>query len=720
MTEKSSKKKRTLLTCVILASLLIAGCGNNEINTTHVVKNSADVSDIRADKGYEGDTKISTTDVEQIPAAGQTAAGEGAGAATQTDGAGAAEAAGEGENVRRLGPVVISEILSSNSKYMEHNGKFCDMIELANISEEDVDLEEYHISDSLSDPMKARLKGSIEKGGFAVFYCVGDGADIESNELPFKISASGETIVLTKGDGDIAETVDVPKLERNMGYARNGNGEFELTGRLTFGGANEFGNVESVLPGVSPKDGTRSEGPVYVTFTPCDGTTLYYTTNGSMPGTSSRKYNEPIEVKKTATIRVLAVADEDPEIPSETASYTYFVGEPDATLDDLCVGIADGDFSDLNAHPKKKITYPISVAMYHEGNKVFDETCGMKANGNTSVLYEKKSYRLKFSKKYGESRLRFKVFDDLDTDSFDSLVLRGGSQDNEDIMMKDELVPIILRQGKLVNEVLTTRCRPVNLYIDGEYRGLYYIREHIDASMIASHYGCDDEDVTLIEQNREIKSGSAGKEWLDLWDYIDKNDLKNKEAYDHVASAVSLESVADYYIIQIWLDNIDPDNVRVYKAGDDKWRYALYDLDLTLNDNGSGGSSFLLGRYNRGLYTFNALVYKLLENPDFMEFFLSRMQLLFTTVLSEKSVIPIVDSFTAKIDHDMERSCDRWSAVDDPSGAVYYIAYPTWKRRVEKFKSRLAGRTAVVASEFASLKGVSAELADKYLAEIIK
>jgi hypothetical protein len=358
--------------------------------------------------------------------------------------------------------------------------------------------------------------------------------------------------------------------------------------------------------------------------------------------------------------------------------------------------------------------------MYRDGLKVFDETVGMNAHGNTSAVYDKKSYRIKFSKKFGESKLHYRLFDNLDIDSFDSFVLRGSSQDNEDIMLKDELVPEILRQGGIVDEVLTTSYRPVNLYLNGEYRGLYYIREHIDGPMIASHYGCNEEDVTIVEQCKEIKCGTAGKEWTDLWDYVGSHELTDPEAYAHVESLVSLESVADYYLIQIWLHNIDTDNLRVYKVGDDKWRYALYDLDLTLNDDGTNGPTFMLGRYNRGLYTFNALVFKLLKNPEFMELFLSRMQLLYTTILSEEKVLKIVDAFVGKIDHDMERSCALWGPHTDSSGGVYYVNYTTWKRRVEKFKTRFAGRTSLVAAEFVKLKGVGEELVKKYLTDVIK
>ena len=670
--------------------------------------------------GSESSAEINASDIE----AGTEAVSDAAGLTTDVEQELSASSAG---NVPEEQRVVISEILSSNSMYMEHDGDYCDMIELANMSDEDADISGYFISDTLFNPTKARLGGTIPKRGFAVFYCVGEGADIEKNELPFKISASGETIVLAGSEGTIVESVAVPKLEKNTSYARNEEGGFVITEIVTMGEKNVLSDFDPILPEVTPADGTKTSGPLEVTFTPAAGTQLFYTTNGSFPGTSSEKYSDkPIKLNKTTTVRVYvkttgdASAGEENSVREAYASYTFFLDEPDETLDDFCVAIGAGDLERLNMFPQSSKRYRVSAAMYHEGEKVFDETCGMNANGNTSSVYDKKSYRLKFSKEFGKSELHCKVFDDLNIDSFDSLVLRSGSQDNEDVMMKDELVPVILRQGNLVDEVLTTRYRPVNLYLNGEYRGLYYVREHIDGHMIASHYGCDREDVTVVEQCKEIKCGNAGKEWADLWNFVGENDLRDRDAFDHMASLVSLESVADYYLIQIWLHNIDTDNVRVYKVGNDKWRYALYDLDLTLNDNGTSGPTFMLGKYNRGVYTFNALVYKLLQNPEFMEYFLSRMQLLYTTILSEEKVVPIIDSFVANIEHDMERSCGLWGPHTDSSGGVYYINYSTWKRRVEKFKQRFSGRTAVVASEFVKLKGVDSTLVEKYLSDIIK
>ena len=733
------KKILKMVFSVFLLVLFLASCSSDTSTDTLKAENTEikkednnaaneEVSSATNDAALKGESNESFS--EPAKAIDETETADGAGSMYT-------EGMRDGEGSERACPIVINEIMSSNSKYVEHDGRFCDMIEIANTSNETFDLSEFFLSDTLFEPAKGKLTGEIAPCSFAVFFCVGDPCDPEKNELPFKISASGETIVLAGSTGSIIEAVDVPQLQKNTSYARREDGSFEISSDPTFRLANDEVTDDMIVGSlsVSPGDGTRSDGPFEVSFSVPEGGDVFYTLDGSEPKTSSKKYSgNPITIKKTTTVRTLtrlaATRDNSPENGTESGtttvektklqSFSFFVGEPDETLDDVCVGIGGGDLSRLNANPKSSTRYPASIAMYSGGVKVFDETCGMNANGNTSAVYDKKSYRIKFSKKFGESKLHYRLFDNLDIESFDSFVLRGSSQDNEDVMLKDELVPEILRQGGLVDEVLTASFRPVNLYLNGEYRGLYYIREHIDGPMIASHYGCDDEDVTIVEQCREIKCGSAGKEWIELWDYVGSHDLTDPEAYSHVEEIVSLESVADYYLVQMWLHNIDPDNVRVYKVGNEKWRYALYDLDLSLNDDGSDGPRFTLGSYNKGAYTYSALVYKLLKNDSFMDLFLSRMQLLYSTVLSEKSVLAITEEFVGRIDHDMERSCALWGPRDDSSGGVYYVNYSTWKRRIEKFKERFAGRTARVAEAFVKLKGVSAELGGKYLGDILQ
>jgi len=101
-----------------------------------------------------------------------------------------------------------------------------------------------------------------------------------------------------------------------------------LYGTLYNGGANGAGIAYEIAspdllaaPAISPGTGTyNAPQSVKITDTAQD-VTVYYTTNGETPTTSSTKYSEPIEVTADETIRAFAAATG--YISSKVASVTY-------------------------------------------------------------------------------------------------------------------------------------------------------------------------------------------------------------------------------------------------------------------------------------------------------------------------------------------------------------------------------------------------------------
>ena len=58
----------------------------------------------------------------------------------------------------------------------------------------------------------------------------------------------------------------------------------------------------------------------------------------------------------------------------------------------------------------------------------------------------------------------------------------------------------------------------------------------------------------------------------------------DQEAIDWVESQVDIQSFMDWLLVEIFLNNRDIVNVRYWRssAPDSKWRWILYDLDMTL------------------------------------------------------------------------------------------------------------------------------------------
>lgn len=139
-------------------------------------------------------------------------------------------------------PVVINEIMASNtSTAADEAGQYEDWIELYNLSNVPVDLSGYSLSDDPGNIGKWIFGDGtvIPSGGYVIVWADEDGAQgpMHAN---FKLSASGETLLLADAQHRLLDTMSYGQQQPDMGYARvpNGTGPFGIQ-PPTFG-ANNF------------------------------------------------------------------------------------------------------------------------------------------------------------------------------------------------------------------------------------------------------------------------------------------------------------------------------------------------------------------------------------------------------------------------------------------------------------------------------------------------
>ena len=614
----------------------------------------------------------------------------------------------------------INEILPTNTKYNEKNKAYYDLVELYNGSDETIQLGDFCLSDSKKHLTDYPLPSiELSAGGYAVVYCTGKYDVTDEEDLAFKLSYFGEKVYLSDKNGSVIDMVEYPELPQNVSYGRVGE-EMRIFDQPSIGAANEGGFERmATRPDVDLEPGFYA-GTQTVSFL-TEGT-IRYTLDGSAPTSSSKVWDgKPIEISSNVAIR--AYAEADGCYKSFPATFSYFFDTPDYELDVARLTIKEADLNRMNENYQSSTKYAANLSLFVNGHLEFSEDCAVSTFGGSSRAYIKKSYQITFTTTYGPSKLRYPLFNNMDEDEFNSIVLRGGSQDNEATLMRDEMLTSLVTDNGLVDDLLVQSYRPVNLYINDEYRGIYYIREHTDEYMVASHYGCDPEEVTLVKQMHTVKCGREAKEWTDLWKFISENRLTDEEAYNYVKSVVDLQSIADYYVVQLWDGNIDPDNICVCKAGDKfggRWIYVLYDLDLTLTRGVSGTTNELLGTFNTGYYTFNALIYRLLENEEFRELFCERMEYILTNVVTDERCSEYIDKFVAMLDHDMVYNCARWNPVRDPVKKTNYRSYSGWQSSVKTLREMVAGRGPKIIRDFVSAKGISSELVDRYFADLLE
>lgn len=597
-------------------------------------------------------------------------------------------------------PLVINEVIASNTKYNKYRGDFFDIIEIKNVSNEAIYLGDYYISDSKKDLKKRRLpKSYLGAGKVTIIYCIGKDTKIKhQNEAGFGLDSDGEKIYISHEDGTIIDKLKFKDLPVNVSYGLSAKGtEYRYFKKPSFGKANSGGYVDiAEKPAVSVKEGFYNK-TVKVKFTNKrkDGYKIYYTTDGSLPTTKSKVYKGgEIVFKNTGSLR--AIATKKGYLTSDDVCYSYFIKTPDYKLDTVMVSLKPSDFSTMGVKVTSNTKYPAMVSLYSKGKKKWSENCGIRVHGGASRSFRKKSYKIIFSTKYGAPKLKAKIFDDSDIDTFDSLLLRGGSEGNSRAMMRDELVTSLARKDGVSKGLLAQGYHPVNLYINSQYRGVYYIREAVTASFVADHLGCKKNDVSLVS-NFGAVSGKDCAQWRSVYNYARSHDMSNKTHYNYVKKRLDVESVCDFMIFQMWAYNFDENNVKACKGADGKWRIILFDLDLSIENSGRGARNYYFNTAGRpGNYS--GLIKSLLRNKEFRTLWNKRAKQLLGKkgVLGDKSTKAQVDKIYNEIKHDMKYNCDYWTKNRD---IISHKSFKQWNEQVKTLKKLLSGRASIAYKE---------------------
>lgn len=579
--------------------------------------------------------------------------------------------------------LVINEVISSNGSYSVLNEEYYDLVEIWNNSDEPVHLGDYYFSDSKKEPQRYRLpRITLGAGEYYVFHCTG------TAKLPatarISLSSDGETVYLSKADGTFSDVLTLPAMPYNVSYGRGEDALYYFAaptlGKTNSKGCLTVADAPSVTLAPGQYSGTQQvklwgEG------------TIYYTLDGTRPTTDSSLYRgEVIEITETTAIRTFAV--KEGAIDSAAVTYNYLIDLPDYDLPVLKISVNNEDmfgtsgiYTNYNSHQEKEC----SVALFVEGKEEFAVNCGIKIFGALSRTYDKKSFQLKFKAKYGTSKLKYKLFDNLEIDEFDSLVVRSGSQGamRYRAFFNDELVTSLASEGGEMTDLLVQAYRPCNLYINGEYYGIYYIREKIDEDFIAAHTGYSPESITVIEWVNLLKYGSTDQGWNELYRYAISHDLSKDGEYQVVADQICPESFADLFIMRIWAADRDSDNIRAWRSteGDGKWRFILYDCDISFeNDFASVGYMFTTQKQAET----QKLVRAMMQNRQFRELLIRRFDLHCKNTLSPERTNAKVNQLEAQLLQDMPYGIERWkNAAESCHPSVSH-----WQGRVEDLRSR--------------------------------
>ncbi len=602
--------------------------------------------------------------------------------------------------------VIINEVMAQNGTYT--NGEAYDWLELYNNGKSTADLSGCYLSNNPDKPLKWQFPaGTKLKGGsFLLVYCTGEEHDPGRNGTyytPFKISSKGATLVLTAADGvTVMDSLYVPSQYGTISWGLPGGGsEYLFLASDTPGKANpKEGYASRCDTPVISESGGFYAGSITVHAAGTAGDTLRYTLDGSTPTEKSKALpQEGIAFSETGVLRVRAFRED--AVPSAVVSATYLINEPQDVpvvclitdekylFDSKTGALARGTGSTPNY--EKELEYPTNIEYFDiSGSCLINQTGTFTAAGHSARQNTQKSIAIYARPAYGESRFNFNPFPNRDYTSYKSLLLRSANSDAFSTRLRDPVISSMAEGLDLIYQ----DALAIEVYINGEYRGHYNLREKINKYFVAQWEGVTDEDeidrIDILARSGSdayVQNGDNA-DWLELVDFCKTKDLNVPENLAFVTERLDVDSLFTHALFEIIIGNSDFTNVRMYRVPGGKWKYLLFDVEAGFNNNETDTSPIeyyirpVNGKYQGFRHEpLNAL----LNVPEMKDRFLKRYAEMLEKCFMWYDVKPKFDTWADTLSVILPRHIARWKN----------LSMNEWQQNVNAIKNHARRKPAV-------------------------
>ena len=634
--------------------------------------------------------------------------------------------------------ITLSEVLVSGYQwYMGDNNRPQDRfggewVELHNKSDAAVDISGYSLSDTAygAGSWVFPEGTSIAAKGYLVLKLKGGSAP-DSNqdylELNFDIKAGGEPLSLFDREENLIDRAMVPASRAGVSYVKQSDGSWGLTESPTPNAANADSGKKDYCPAPVLSVGSGLyHTPQSLGMEVPAGCYVTYTLDCTTPTEQSTRYqpNTGIPIDKNLVIRARAFAEDGRSLPSDVISNTYVLVQGEATAQSH-----DTDLNMIFLVTEPGYLFDHNFGMYVLGNgyqgpnppgdwtidtrtqtRMKGANFGQRgrswerethftylAKGGSNVEYEtdlmlrifgaysrwekQKGFSLIPRKGYGDANLEYAFFDDRPFTSYDAVILRAGANDYNISKIRDVTIQSLAVDAKV--NMATQAFVHCVVYLNGEYWGIYHMREKINRSFISQHYGVNDKNtITIMRGNSELLAGAQADkdDYMAMIKYCEERNFKlDDAAYDYIKSKVDVENFALYCALEIAVGNTDTGNIKWWRSPelDNKWRWLFYDFCWAMNGDNPDQDIATTTGFRRDFFTkyfhveghgagrnfSTVLARSLLSNNQFVEIFLKYCAMMVNEVYSTDAIHAKVDEISANIGAEIAWDFPQWGST---------------------------------------------------------
>ena len=659
---------------------------------------------------------------------------------------GAGYSAFDAANRLPLGGGYISEFGGSTGSVAS------DWVEIYNSTGSAVSLAGYGLSNNPKNPAKWVFPDiSIEPGEYLLLYATGsaDKAQKKNLKLNFNISSTGEALFFFDPNGKLIDKLSAGRMKSGQSYGRDGSDNRFYYAEPTPGAQNGKG-YEGItqLPAFSVTPGIY-DNAVTVAITAGEGETIRYTTDCTTPNASSEVYSGELSISKNSVIR--AAAFRDGYLSGDVATATYLfrsdgvnhalpvvtlVTDPDNLWNSKTGIYATGDQFDPDAasyaDTLKSATYyqakfateeqvdtiwekPAAFSLFDDnGKQVFTQNVGIRIAGSFGRGRAQKGFNVIARKEYGKGSMEYPFFENRPYKEYKAVVLRAGAQDQNRSKIRDELASGLL-EGTDIN-ILYQAYRPTVLYLNGEYWGVYFMKEKRNRFFVAQHENTENNVDLAIGKGFKQRSYGDNSDWVSLYEYATSHDLSASDAYNYVAERMDVDSFRDYMIAEIYNGNTDTYNFQYYRLKGGKWKFIFYDFCWGFQSPGHETLAFRMGKTPSDVCSAK-LFAAMLQNKGWRDSFCRRFGEFLNTAFAPERVSALIEELYGYVEPEIKREREKFNkdtfmGVKQPNTNLG--TYEGFQSEISKLKDFAQKRPEEIKRQLQSNLGLS----DSYMKEV--